>query len=62
MTGLTDMGAALSNHKTSNNSLTSRAGVTVTAEDFQFIPVAAPIAGNGIKGRLTSPQSGPHIM
>ena len=55
------MGAALSNHKTGNHSSASRAGVTVTAKDFQFVPVSAPIAGNGIKGRFTGSQSGAHI-
>jgi hypothetical protein len=55
------MGAALANQKTGDDITASRAAFTVAAEDFQFIPVTAPIAGNGIKGRFTGSQSRTHI-
>ena len=55
------MGAALSNDQTGDHRTASWAAFTVTAKNFQFVPVATPITGNGLKGCCTGSQGGAQI-
>ena len=55
------MGAALSYHKTGDDPTATRARFTGAAEDLEFVPVAAPMAGNGVKCRFTGTQRGAQV-